>query len=382
MHLLIAQRSETAAQIECAVERSYHARVRIWPACLVVTGCFSAPTRPSDTADAPTIAGGFRRTITIVQPPAAELESFPVSVLIENDTSLRDKSKGPAHIAFTTTDGTALPCEIVQVSPSGTLEAWVKLPTLPATVSTFELAYGPEILSPCEVKSVWTDYLGAWHLSEAAPGSARDSSSHGHTLIGRDGGLPDPMPGMVGMGLRFDPAATVGDELCIENAPALQLDLQPFSYELWVIQEQYIGMYDIALTKGGSSNGKAGFDMELGNAEWNAYLRDNADPENRVSFANDSSLLVNKWHHLAVTVDRDAGFIRSYRDGLELESEPIMIDSVSGTSAFCLGNRYEPMRGLIDEARVHAQARTREWFVTSYANVVQRDLFMTVGPEH
>lgn len=355
---------------------------------LLVTGCFTTPTRPAETPDAPdtpdgsTISMVYRRTITITQPPGAPLPAFPVSVLIEDDAGLRDNSAGIAHIAFTTTDGVALPCEIVRATDTGTLEAWVLLPQLPSTPTIFELTYGADVTSPCAASSVWGDYRGVWHLSELVAGSARDSSSAGNTLTALDGGLPAPSSGTVGNGLRLEPADTDGaDELCIENAPALQLDVQPFSYELWVNQQTYIGLYDIALWKGGSSAGSAGFDLELGQGAWTAFLRDAVDPDNRVELSPNSATLVNTWHHLAVTVDRSAGFIRAYLDGVLTGSATVVIDSVSGSAPLCLGSHNQPMQGWIDEVRVHSVARSREWFVTTYDNIAARSQFMTIGDE-
>ena len=357
--------------------------VRVWPVSLAVTGCFATPTRPTDSPDAAVLTGGYRRTITIEQPPVEPLQAFPVSVLLEGDADLRDKADGPARVAFTTTGGAVLPCEIVQLTATGTLEAWVVLPELPTVPLAFDLAYGADVVSPCERSAVWGDYRAVWHLSEALAGQARDSSSFGHTLFSRDLGVPQPMPGVVGNGIRLDPADGDGaDELCIENAPDLQMDLQPFSYELWVNQERFLGMYDIALHKGGSNAGNAGFDLELGLDVWDAYVRDAADPENRLTISGDSGPLVNTWHHVAVVVDRTAGLIRAYRDGLQTQSEAIVVDSVSGTSPLCLGIRTQPMVGWLDEVRVHGVARGAAWFATSVANVAQRSTFMTISAEH
>jgi hypothetical protein len=100
-----------------------------------------------------------------------------------------------------------------------------------------------------------------------------------------------------------------------------------------------------------------------------------------VAFSQDGAGLVNKWHHLAVTVDRTAGFIRSYRDGIQTEKEAIVIDSVTGMSPLCLGERTQPMQGWLDEARVHATARSADWFTASYANVALRSQFMMIGDE-
>jgi hypothetical protein len=361
--------------------RCYDGAVRGCLPAVVLAGCFSTPGRPGNL-DAPTIASGFHRSITISTPPAKPLQRFAVSVVLENDAGLAAHAPSAANIAFTNVGNVALDCEVVHYSANGTLEAWVTLPTLSSTESRFELVYGPDVVSPCRAEQPWGEFRGVWHLADAVAGTAADSSRHGHMLTAGTAGAGMRQVGMVGDSVRFDPGDPDGpDQLCIADAPELNLGTASFSVDLWVLQEVFLGEYDEALFKGGSNPANAGFDFELGATEWLSYVRDAANNTNIVRYSLNATPLLNQWAYLTLVVDREAGEVRSYRDAIETASEALVATSLSGTDPFCIGNSAQPMRGRVDEVRVHDVARPPEWIKASYSNVSQRASFMSISPE-
>jgi hypothetical protein len=209
-----------------------------------------------------------------------------------------------------------------------------------------------------------------------------DSSTFSHTLAAGSSGSGQRLPGPIGEYLRLDRNDIDGaDQLCVDGAAGLNLGAKSFSVDLWVRQEMYLGMYDVALYKGAKNAGTPGFDFELGQGQWDAYVRDDVEPDNRLILVSDGSTVVNQWTHLALVVDQEARQVRSYFNGSQVESEAIMATSVSSSEPFCLGDTTQPMVGGIDEVRVHGVARPQVWFLASYANVATRNAFMTIGPE-
>jgi len=72
--------------------------------------------------------------------------------------------------------------------------------------------------------------------------------------------------------------------------------------------------------------------------------------------------------------------MRSYLNGILTDTDPLTTGSVNGTEDLCFGTTSAPMRGSLDEVRLHETARSADWIRTSYENIALRTQFMRLDP--
>ncbi|HMK15921.1 MAG TPA: DUF2341 domain-containing protein, partial [Methanomicrobiales archaeon] len=132
------------------------------------------------------------------------LTDFPVLIYTGSDTNLQNEAQaGGNDILFTSWDGTTkLPHEIDNYTgiQSGSLLAWVKVPSLTAGTDTIIYMYynNSDASNQQDPANVWTNgYRGVWHLNNAFT----DSTSNGNN--GANTGSTDAA-GKVYRGRSFD----------------------------------------------------------------------------------------------------------------------------------------------------------------------------------
>jgi hypothetical protein len=147
--------------------------------------------------------------------------------------------------------------------------------------------------------------------------------------------------------------------------------------------EHLVNSFDVLLWKGAKNPGAAGFDIELGQADWNAWIRDDQSGENLVTFVmDDATPLLNQWHHLAVVIDRPADKVRAFLDGVIKGMAPtITTGSVTGDSPLCFGDNNNPSRALLDEVKIQDGARGGNWILTTYQNAQPGFLDIELPPQ-
>jgi hypothetical protein len=129
----------------------------------------------------------YRKAITLdhTKVPNTDRSSFPVLVNLASDAGLSVHARSDGFdILFTSSEGTTrIPYEREKYS-SGTLVAWVKVPTVSHTTDTvLYLYYGNSSAGDQQqATSVWdANYRAVWHMKEATGGSLADSTSTGWT---------------------------------------------------------------------------------------------------------------------------------------------------------------------------------------------------------
>ena len=162
-------------------------------------------TATSTANSAPTIAGWYnaswlyRKQITIDHTKVsggANLTDFPVLINLGTDANLAASALANGNdILFTSADGTTKLSHEIQtfVSATGALMAWVKVPTLSASVDTpLYIYYGNAAAANQQNASgVWSNgYAGVWHLDGNASdtsGNANNGAFDCHDLSRRQG---------------------------------------------------------------------------------------------------------------------------------------------------------------------------------------------------
>lgn len=321
--------------------------------------------------------GPFRKRITVAPFPAA-LPKFPLS-LDTSDPELIDRVRvDGADLVVTTDDGvTRLPTELVFVNDmTGTLDLWFVVPELPTAepIDLF-LYYGGD---PIERTSPWDDrFAGVWHM-DRRNGLVLDSARGNDARQPNDALVPGFDRGVAGAAAEFD---GVDDTLAVSDPADGSLDfgMRSFSFSMWVNVTASSGEFDIPLHKGGSDATTSGYDYELGTTRWAAHVADSSD--NLASLVGDELDFLGRWVQLFAVVDRAAGELRSYADGVQGEATDIStLGSVDTSEELQLGRRNAVFKGLLDEVRVYTTAVPVAYMNAERAMLSDRSL-ITLGPE-
>lgn len=341
-------------------------------------------------SDAALPAGSYRKSILLKpQGLSEDLSNFVVAVLLDEDSDLQARARADgADIRFVSGSGVALAFEIEEyVTSTGQLSAWVKVPTLSMDEPTpIYLYYGDAPVNH-DPKLTWSDgFRGVWHYSEdpsvQLPIFANSVSAEFSASSAGDR-RPTSASGIAGPGLNFDGS---DDHLSIEDSASGGLDfgMASFSYSTWVQVSQTVGQYDIIWWKGGSNASASGYDLELGNGGWVAYVGDGGGlPQDIVgSNLGNVSEFLGRWVHLAVVVSREAGELRVFADGLRRDTDDISgLGSLTTDSLVSISHQNYLFRGLTDEMRIYSKALSDDWIRTEHANLTAPATFYTVGPE-
>ncbi len=325
----------------------------------------------------------YRKPIVITNNGGA-LADQPVNIYIANDMDLHAHSAGDGS-DFTFDDGASpLAYEVVEYTPEGTLDAWVRLPSLPPGTTTIYVDYGGGLAPAHDATQTWPDaYVGVWHLADTGS-TTKDSTHHHHDLTAQGGDVPAPAVGAAGQGhsRKFD--ATKIDRLAGGDSDGtLEMGaMDSFSYGVWVDTDSLGSSTNVPLHKGASSQDIKGYDLELTQASWYAYLCDGmVKPQYVVS----NSPLLGRWVDLRIVVDRPNGVLLPYIDGALATPRTLgSIGDLTDTEMMSLGAEAagnSPYNGLLDEARVTRGVLSADQIAFEHANLAARDSVIAVGAE-
>ena len=309
---------------------------------------------------------------------AEDLENFPVLVVLSvsrvdyatmkpggDDLRFFAAGESPAELYY----------DVDEFDPSGRSFIWVKVPRIAANSKTGYIwmywggdAAATAFRSPA---GVWAGYELVYHLGESGTIFA-DSSGKGRTGIANSAAVPEP--GIVGGAFRSkkSPANYINSNWTL--TPPVS---HSYTVEVWVRGEYAPG------THSRLSNGPIMADRPFRLA-WDHFYPDRigmlryrddnsvcADWKG-VPFVLSGGLQGGRWYYLAVTASAAVPEIRSYRDGSPVEVDP-SYDGTMGDAGYTLrigsDNTYDPMDGLVDEARVYPAPRSAAWIAAQYASM-------------
>ncbi|HLE03934.1 MAG TPA: DUF2341 domain-containing protein, partial [Anaerolineales bacterium] len=330
----------------------------------------------------------FKRKLTFNN--AGQLENLVnVPVLVVLNSSRIDYSQtqnAGQDLRFTDSDGTTLLAhEIEKWDETGNSYVWVKVPQIDGSSSTDHIwmFYGnPTALDGQNPTAVWSNgYAGVWHLREDPSGAApqiKDSTSnanHGTSAGSMTSG--DQVAGKVDGSLDFD---GTNDTVSMADNNSLDFGTNSFAYSVWVYVVSNANSFDMPWHKGGSSLSQVGYDMELGSGAWKAAVSDGVtNPQ--VTFS--STPFLSAWTHLVAVVDRSAGRLKAYVDGVEVAAPGTAITGLGSLSSANIprisGNGANWFKGQVDEVRVESVIRSADWIKAQYLSMT--DAFITYGSQ-
>ncbi|MGA1794649.1 MAG: DUF2341 domain-containing protein [bacterium] len=358
----------------------------------------------------------YRKELTIDQSVVgascgSDLTDFPFLVNIQNDADLKTTING-GHvedpegddIIFRDANGVEqLDHEVEQYDPAtGTLLAWVRIPTLSATSNTIIfMYYGNECIYTTSEnpEGVWDpNYMVVLHLKEDAPGTGtadvyQDSTAnnnHGADYVSAAG-----QTGKIDGGQQFD---GTNDYISLEGQAIEDHDYDAVTVMAWYkssdstvggtggVDDEYIynhvsneGWVDFVNMGPTDDTGEAGH-LRASIAVGGAYN----------DVFSTTNIVDQQWHHcVVVRTGGGAGSrVKVYVDGFEEADEadasgggviylaPSDVGPIIGDEAF----EEEAVHGILDEIRVSNKARDLCWIQTEFNNQSDPN-YVKVGPE-
>lgn len=266
----------------------------------------------------------------------------------------------------------------VYAAETGTLVAWVKIPSLtPSTV--LYLHYGGDaVASPAAVAAVWSaDYALVLHFTGEADATGKNMPVATNTMAAE---------GKIGGAFSFDGASSrvaVGSLAAVDDVFA-----GGGTAEAWFYAESFgEGTYGRIFEKGNNSG-------------WSLAVND-GDRDNAIGFVHGgggstvgqwlspaNSVSLRTWHHLALVYDKTSSMSSPsiYIDGVSVavtrRSTPSGTMDSDALHDLFVGNRVNLDRtfdGRLDEVRLSTVARNPGWIATSYRNQSNPSTFYTVS---
>ncbi|MDQ3099205.1 MAG: DUF2341 domain-containing protein [bacterium] len=316
---------------------------------------------PTDTSAAwYNTTWNYRKQLTIDYTKVsggADLTNFPVLVSL-TDSNLNAALSTGNDILFTSSDGTTkLSHEIESFTQStGTLVAWVKIPTLSASIDTKIYIYwgNSGAASQQDVTNVWdTSYKRVYHLNETSGTTTTDSTGavNGTKVSATQ---PNPAPnGLIGGAQDWN-----GTDACISSATT-GLPTGDFTYGIWV-------KLDTLQTFDDPFNASGAMELEL-------YLL--SDGSYTAAFGSGGSaasatgvVSTGSWKYLVAT--RSGSSVKVYINGAQSGSTGSNGNAISQTTLYmgCYTGNNDWIDGLMDEAKISDTARSDGWIATEYNN--------------
>ena len=288
---------------------------------------------------------------------------------------------------------------------TGTVVAWVRVPSLNTTVSASDTViyvyYGnSDITSSIEnVSGVWdTDYVGVWHLEESpANGVAGHDESTGNPTdatplnFGGVAGSTTDATGQIG---GADDLDGVDDHVNASNDGPVN-DLGPMTISTWVKPDTYgaSNAPTVVRKDNGSSVGRWLLEIDNTAPEINtiAFVKDHATTDIDVASANNVvSVGTGTWHHIVATWDGSVNVsgVHLYVNGQETGygatqaavGAPVS-DAAESVIFGARGDAASALHGFMDEVRLSKIARDACWIEASYNNQVWPDKAVTPTPD-
>lgn len=317
----------------------------------------------------------YRKKITIdYTKVAGTLTNFPVLVSLTSDSDLTAKAKADGYdILFTSADGaTKLNHERVSYA-TGTLQAWVKVPSLSSTKNTvIYMYYGNSGASDQQ------NITGTWNPSHKAvyhfENSLLDSTSNDND--GSNNGSSDTASGKVGRGRDFDG----NDYILYPYNGSLNITAQ-VTVETWVRLSNANTNQKIISNVNDSIN--RGFMLAVQNGNLYPEVWDSGGTDYTFSSGTVPS---NQWVYLVITCAANGNLI-GYINGTQVNSIPFSENNIgSNTDDMAIGAcawtpRAFYVTGQLDEVRISNTIRSQNWITTCYNNQNSPATFLSLGAE-
>lgn len=331
----------------------------------------------------------YRRAITlhaseIEAPNDDALAAFPVMLALA-DTDLVHALPDRTDVAFTAADATTLLAHEIETFDTGTLTAWVKIPSLSATTdTTIYLYYGNPAPPSSTAAAVWTEsFRAVYHLQQdpgpGQTGEIRDATANGHHGTAEASfQTADSVATPLGRGIDFN-----GSTSCI-TVPALDVGNQ-FTISVWMNMNSVSQIRTLVSNSqdGSSTNGFRFFVNSNGTSDRKVWLETgNGGSSNSVTTAA-NAFTTQQWEHVAIIADRTGGAATVMVNGAVAATDMTIRNDFTTTLSLEIGRmkNNNVFDGVLDEVQIAATTRSTQWILTAYRNQRSPNDFHLVGAE-
>lgn len=238
---------------------------------------------------------------------------------------------------------------------SGIASIWVRVPRIDPTEDAphFWMYYGnPEAESASNpAASFDVNYTAVYHFTESS-GLPADATAFAHNAV-RSSALAG-QSGLVDAAIQFEGAASME----LPATPALSLDAERgATVQFWLRPEGRGEDGSRIVTQQDSSGG---FALGLDDLTLTLMAATAAEGSEApaLGIAADRELTLNRWHHVVLTVGRQA---RLWIDGEVVATSDTVPDSINGSIVFGAVPGAGSFRGSIDELRISNVVRSDAW---------------------
>ncbi len=342
---------------------------------------------------------GYRKKLTIDHTKVSgdgNLTDFPVLISLTSDTHLSSNAQADGDdIMFTDSIGNKLDHEIESYS-SGTLVAWVRIPTLYGTQNTdIYMYYGnSSVASQENGAGVWgDDYEGVWHMNETSDGSMAvsrsDSTQNANSLTDNN-----TTPSGTG---KFNAAADIEEDnseyLRLDDSSAFRNTYDSFTATAWVKAEAVTSDINENAVMAKNSTGTGTYEFRLqvdyysGGCpcfELTTSVDGTYDGQSTIDITPTGSMQAETWYFVSVWYDSETG-----ERGIKVNNQTAVTDTVAtvykGTADFVVAAERENSfagrmwDGEIDEVRYVRSFRSEDWLNTEYNNQNSPSTFYSTG---
>jgi hypothetical protein len=266
---------------------------------------------------------------------------------------------------------------------TGTLVAWVKMPTVSATAdTTIYMYYGNQcILSPTQnANNVWdsNDYVVVHHMNGSSYTALNDSTGNHNDITYQNGTPAYQQTGKIGYGVSFN-----GTNGAVEASDSTSLDItNQVTVSAW-INPTANGGYPRIAAKSYTSNALPYtiYGLLFDNS---GHLRGEIASVGAQHGADGSTVVpTGAWTYATFVYDHS--YMRLYFNGAP-DGTPVSLASNIDTNTMPLsiarsGYGSDYFNGTIDEVRISNTARPACWIQTEYNNQSSPGTFYTVGAE-
>lgn len=332
---------------------------------------FDARSDATTHVDANLASARLRKPIVIPASFASEqLTDFPILVAATDPELAHARADG-RDLLFADAASVILPHELLEWDGQGALRAWVRVPVVATSETTFFVYYGGDPQPALDPTAVWSSYAGVWHFDGGSPIDSSPRASPTTIL-----GAPAASPGVTGGSLTFNGQ---NDSLTIANPIGLG-DFR-FTLSAWVNGASAASGNDYVIDFANlTAADPSKVSLKLTDNVATVTLRDDGGVLVEMSGGPN---LATAWHHVAAVGDGATASVLV--DGTVVAT--VGLPPGSATTVDASIGRHARLdvccffEGAIDEPRITNSARPPAWLAAEFANQRSPMTTAVLGPE-
>ena len=359
---------------------------------VMAAGTFDVQAQPSGYS--------YYKTVTVNAAQVSGTQTnFPVLVSF-SDSNLRSVANGGNvqsssgyDIVFTNFDGSStLDHQIESYDPTtGTLVAWVRVPSLSGTVNTdLRLYYGNSSVSSSQSSAAtWSsDFMAVYHFNN----TVNDATANTNNLTDNSTGTLNT--GKIGAARDLNNSTNIASNQAgqyLQMPNGMFSGVGNFTFSGWVLMDRVDTNWERVFDFGQNNTSYFFFTTSSGTgnpSDTRARITTSGGGGEQGPIITNTTAALGQWVHWAVVLDDAANSITVYRNGVLYGSATnvtLNLNSLEPSSANYLGRSNYDADNLIDakfdEIRLAQTNLSAGWITTEYNNQNSPGTFLSIGAQ-